>query len=195
MKLTLQTLVLSRLELERRLLEAEEDKWPEILQEIKDLGIEQKTDRCFHVIETFSRDAAYMREQAAVFTNMARKLERAETALRDYVKDSMKAMNVNEICGDQYRLRLTKTQDKLVIDEETLPERFKMVVMKPDNKRIRDCLEDGVEVQGARLEPSFSLRGYVTNGIAKKSDSRVHELSVPYDGWEIRSGETEKSKP
>jgi hypothetical protein len=96
------------------------------------------------------------------------RLSKAASRLVDYCKDNLKyamqELDTNELVGNDFYFKLSKTNPKCVIDDEAkidmvYKREIKEIVV--DKKAILEDLKQGLPVVGAKLEESFSLRAYI----------------------------------
>ena len=131
-----------------------------------ELGLAHKVDGYKFMMDRLDVESDYWSSQAEVYTKIAKAHKKAKERMKQALKDAMLAMDRKEILGDNVRFSLTPTKASLVINEELLPNQHKIVVttMVPDKEAIREYLESGEEITGAKLEPSFALRSYANKG-------------------------------
>jgi hypothetical protein len=80
---------------------------------------------------------------------------------KEALKGQMRQDGSDELIGNDFRLCVQKTKPKMVIENESaIPEAYRVTrtVTEVDETRLRQDLELGVPVDGARLEMSGSLR-------------------------------------
>lgn len=132
---------------------------PEIEAELRSLTT--NIDLSAELIEQCESRSDYFRKKAAFFASVAKNFERAESYMRQMIKDDMIAHNITELLGTDVRFKLSNSKPKLVIDEATLDQAYIMHVPQPDKRKIEEALSLGLEVPGAQFEEVKALRSYV----------------------------------
>ncbi len=128
-------------------------------------GLATKVDRYRDMMGDLDSEEARLRHKASEFQAAAQSVAQVSKGLRDRIKHVMQRLGVDEVKGELYRFKMTSLAPKLVIEDEAkVPAELKMVVTETvlDKDRIREALDAGIEVAGARLEPVFGLRDYVS---------------------------------
>lgn len=88
-------------------------------------------------------------------------LKKSADWLRNYVESQMKRTGVAKIPSTLFGITLANNPVKVdVYDEFMIPEKYyrSSVVKAPDKAAIKAAIEDGIDVQGARLVQEQSLR-------------------------------------
>lgn len=100
----------------------------------------------------------------------AQKIKKSLTHSIDVLKDSMKtymhSKNETESSGSDYKLKLVRLKDKLNINEEIVPDDYRMSVttIVVDKKTIEKAVSEGVFIRGVSKEEVYALRSYVKKG-------------------------------
>jgi hypothetical protein len=163
---TLPALVAEMNEIVRQILESG-GELTEVLETAFD-GVGQelatKCDRYAFMIERLQSEETFWKEKAEAYSKVAKSCKTLRERLNDNIKFAMLSMETKEIAGDEMRFVLSKLAPKVVLNEEKIPDAWKMVVTErvPDKDRIKAALIDGMPVEGAALEPVYSLRKYVS---------------------------------
>lgn len=121
----------------------------------------------FLATELESRKEFYER-QADEFDKVAKSIDNLLIRYNIFVKKIMAESGVEDLHGKTYRFKLSTVKPKLVIDDEgALKADYSKTETKIvlDKERIKQDLELGVPVQGARLEQNYSLRKYPIKGL------------------------------
>lgn len=121
-----------------------------------------KVDACSYVIRKLEAEADFFKDQAKFYQKISKSVENARDRLRDGIKAGMVALGQTEIEGSLHRFVLTKTSEKLVIDEDKLSPEYMTVVHSfvPDRERILKDLKAGKTIEGAELVEGYALRDY-----------------------------------
>lgn len=153
--------------IETMLIEANGEITEEIenLLAIKDVQLPQKVDSYSLITDRFEKIEEYYKIKAAEFIAISKAAGKVQDRLKDGLKHAMQEMGINELKGFDYRFKLSATNPKVVIDDETqIEDSYCAFIKKPESKRIAEDLKLGIPVKGARLEQSYSLRKYLNRG-------------------------------
>jgi len=161
-KVTLALLMREAMDIEAAILEASgeiTEAIEEKLMEI-DLSVKEKVDGTALVLERMEDSAEFWRAKAQGLLKVAEGFEKARERLKDYVKQVMRDAGVTELRGNEQKLALQGVKAKLEVDEMRLPAAYlkQETRVVADKVRIREALERGDEVEGARLIESYALR-------------------------------------
>lgn len=125
-----------------------------------DLG--RKVDVLAFVEKKLDSESEFFKKQAQYYQGISRALDKSRESIRERVKAAMQHLGYTEVLGRQSRFTLSKIKDRLILEEFKLSDDYKMVIQTkvPDKEKITADLEQGLEVEGARLAPNFTLRQY-----------------------------------
>lgn len=131
-------------------------------------SLSQKIDSYWHFEKRVETEIEHFKKLADEITGVVTRLRRSHERLRENIKTSLRIMDAVEIKGNQCRYRISRLPDKVVIDDQSLLPEYclqKVITKTPIKNLIKDILEDGKEkIEGAHLEPVFSLRSYPDRG-------------------------------
>lgn len=127
--------------------------------------LQLKADRYAFFMERLDAEADFWKAKADAYSKVAKSCKTLKERLKENIKGAMHMLGTDEIEGGEYRFKLSRLAPKLVIQEELLPDNFKMVVTEtvPDKEKIKAELEIGTEIPGAKHEMVFSLRPYLNS--------------------------------
>jgi hypothetical protein len=82
--------------------------------------------------------------------------------LKTNVKKYMLENGVEELSGDLFRYRLSKSKDAILIDKQILPEKYKIIISEsvPDRAKIEEAISNGETVEGVTVDKRYALRIY-----------------------------------
>lgn len=150
--------------LEYKLLESQGEITPEIENELANFEakLPQKVDAYDFIINKIQANQAMLKSMADKYNAAARTLTNFEDSLKDRIKLAMINLDRTELLGHSTRFKLIKSKPKLVIDESKLSDDYmKTTVQKvPDKDLIRDALDSGQTIQGAKLEEVHYVRSF-----------------------------------
>ena len=128
------------------------------LEEVED-NFEDKVENIIKLIKSVGGDIETYKQEELRLSIRRKALENKVANLKEYLEGSLKAIGKTEIKGKLFTLKIQKNAPSVVIDDlNTIPKEYLKVVEEVDKKRIKEDLKNGLDVQGARLQSSESLR-------------------------------------
>ena len=139
---------------------------PEIPKEVVESAIaeiqgnfEDKAENIVKLIKSIEADIKGYKEEETRLSTRRKTLENKVKGLKDYLEGSMIALNKKDIKGKIFTLAIKKNPPSVVIDDfNILPMEYKKIEEKEDKKKIKESIDNGIEVPGARIEQKESLR-------------------------------------
>jgi hypothetical protein len=152
-------------EIERIIIESDGELTPELEKAltINEINLPDKVEGYHNIIQRVELMSEHYKRQVEFYARLKKSCDNFETALKENIKTAMRITNTSEIAGNSIVYKLTNSNPKLIVfDEKVLPQEYKKEVVETviDNKKIKDHLVAGLNVDGARLEPTDSLRKF-----------------------------------
>lgn len=144
-----------------QLIEAGGEETLELQEEMRRLP--QKVDSCVFVLDRLKVEIEFFKSRAAYFKKVADSLESGRERFVDYVKANMKAHDLTELTGEEFKLKLQKSAPSVEIeDENKIDAAYKneKITYSIDKVRIKDDLAMGIAVKGASLKHGEYLKPY-----------------------------------
>lgn len=125
-----------------------------------DLSMAVKIEGYAHLISRMEMEASYFSAKAQALSRIARSHERVVDRLWQRIKEAMIETERTELEGETVVYKLIKGKPKLIINENLLGSEYKdKVVIEEVNKdRVKEALDSGEMLDGARYEGGFTLR-------------------------------------
>jgi len=163
---TLKDLVVQSGNLVERLIEAGGELTPELEAELMviETKLPAKIDAYAFIIDRMEVEADFFYGRAKRFETVANSLVNIRKNLHERIKQTMIEGGLKELKGIEERFLLSKAKARLIVESpDRVPDKYKRttVTTTVDNDKLRGDLEDNVEVEGCKLEPSYGLRKYV----------------------------------
>jgi hypothetical protein len=141
---------------------------PELEQmlELSETLKSDKIDQYDYVIKRLEAEAQFLKDRAAEFAQAAKARLNAVEAIRERIKYLMITHQKLELQGQYVRMQVSQSVPSLVIEDESQipPEFIKIItIQKVDNAAVKEALQNGVPVEGAKLKVSYQLRTYAGN--------------------------------
>ena len=83
------------------------------------------------------------------------RLRARQMRLMKAIKEAMNALGKTKIKTEKFTFSVSKNGglQPIKVDAEKLPDKFKKVIMEPDNERIREALKAGETIEGVEILP------------------------------------------
>lgn len=149
--------------IENLLIESNGEITPHIETMLEELetNLISKADSYGFVIRKLESEAEFYNYRATKLSEIASYMQGTATRMKERAKRAMLQMGVNKIEGEETTITLAKGQGKVeIVDSQLLPPDCvsTMLNIKPDKEKIGRLLRDGVNVPGAVLDDSWTLR-------------------------------------
>lgn len=134
-----------------------------------DMKTPAAVDAANFIIQRMEHEEAYWKEMAEKYSLIAKGCKTTREKMKDAIKSGMLQLGITDLEGRDVRFKVSKAKARLVVNEDYLDQNYKVTktISEPDNEKIRADLENGLEVDGAMLIESYSLRSYVNKGSVK----------------------------
>lgn len=146
--------------IENLLIESDDETRPELvaLLERVETDLAKKIDGYHYFLDRLENAEDYWDKKLEEVRRVRDAHRNTRERLKERLKTHMIVNNLKTLEGDSIKFTLSHTRPRLVVDQTKLPDTYKIITYSADNDRIRDAMADGIEVPGAKLEASYSLR-------------------------------------
>lgn len=119
------------------------------------LMIEDKADSYAEVNLNIKNEIAALKAEEERLNARRSALERNKLRLLEAIRGAMNALGKNKIKTEKFTFSIVKNGglQPIKVDAEKLPDKFKKVIVEPDNERIREALEAGETIPGVEVLP------------------------------------------
>lgn len=139
---------------------------PDVPKEVVEAALEEvegsfddKAENIVKLIKSIEADVKGYKEEETRLSTRRKTLENKVKGLKDYLEGSMIALDKKDIKGKIFTLAIKKNPPSIIIDDfNILPVEYKKIEEKEDKKKIKESIDNGIEVPGARIEQKESLR-------------------------------------
>ena len=123
-------------------------------------NFEDKAENIVKLIKSVEGDIKTYKEEELRLSTRRKTLENKVINLKVYLESSLKAIGKKEIKGKLFTLKIQKNAPSVVIDDlNTIPKEYlKESIVLVDKTKLKDDLKNGLDVPGARLQSTESLR-------------------------------------
>lgn len=139
---------------------------PDVPKEVVEAALEEvegsfddKAENIVKLIKSIEADVKGYKEEETRLSTRRKTSENKVKGLKDYLEGSMIALDKKDIKGKIFTLAIKKNPPSIIIDDfNILPMEYKKIEEKEDKKKIKESIDNGIEVPGARIEQKESLR-------------------------------------
>jgi len=160
----LATLLHEANKLEENILENNGELSPEVEQLLDQVSSEltTKADNLQFILGRMKTAEEHWKKQADYMAKVSRACKNFQKRLKERIRQAIEQSNKTQVEGSQVVFKLTGGKKRLEVDENLLPQEYKLqlVTWEPDRERIKSALESGQKIPGASLSGGTQLRAY-----------------------------------
>lgn len=113
-------------------------------------GYETKVENYIKVMKNIDADVEARKAEIKRLTELNKADEKKKDHLKDTLSASMSLTGHERVDTPLFKVSFRKSQ-AVEVDETVLPEAYKVATWKPDKKRLKEDLKNGLEIIGASL--------------------------------------------
>lgn len=119
------------------------------------LMIEDKADSYAAVNQNITNEIAGLKAEEERLRARRNALERNQLRLMKAIKEAMNALGKTKIKTEKFTFSVSKNGglQPIKVDAEKLPDKFKKVIVEPDNEHIREVINAGETIPGVEVLP------------------------------------------
>ena len=111
---------------------------------------ENKVENYVKVIKNTESDIEARKNEIKRLTELNRADERKNERMKEVLKESMALTGHDRVDTKLFKVSFRKSE-AVEVDDLLLPESYKVATWKPDKKRLKEDLKNGLEILGAEL--------------------------------------------
>lgn len=111
---------------------------------------EEKVENYIKVIKNIESDVEARKNEIKRLTELNKADEKKKDHLKETLSTSMQLTGHERVDTPLFKVSFRKSQ-AVEVDETVLPESYKVATWKPDKKRLKEDLKNGLEIIGASL--------------------------------------------
>ena len=111
---------------------------------------EEKVENYIKVIKNIESDVEARKAEIKRLTELNKADEKKKEHLKETLSTSMQLTGHERVDTPLFKVSFRKSQ-AVEVDELVLPESYKVATWKPDKKRLKEDLKNGLEIIGATL--------------------------------------------
>lgn len=138
---------------------------------INEANLLEKVDHYYYFIESLEKGAEFFKARIDDATKAKKVYESTIDRLKNNITLAMQDLKTDELKGEEFRYKLIRSNPTVeILDEEKLPASFlkEKVTYSPDKDLIKEALDKGEDVPGARLIQKSYPKAYVNKKGLKK---------------------------
>ena len=134
------------------------DEIIKVLDGIKD-EFDKKAENTVKVIRNFEADIQALRDEEKRLADKRRSLEKKKEDLKEYLYFNMERMQIRKVNAGLFDINIQKNPPSIkILDESTIPLRYKVLTYNLDKKLMKDDIKKGLEIKGVELDQSEGIR-------------------------------------
>nr|DAE24391.1 MAG TPA: resistance protein [Siphoviridae sp. ctOow3] len=111
---------------------------------------EEKVENYIKVIKNNEADIEARKNEIKRLTELNKADERKNERMKEVLKESMDLTGHERVDTKLFKVSFRKSE-AVEVDDLLLPEAYKVATYKPDKKRLKEDLKNGLEILGAEL--------------------------------------------
>lgn len=111
---------------------------------------ENKVENYIKVIKNTEADVEARKNEIKRLTELNKADERKNERMKEVLKESMALTGHERVDTTLFKVSFRKSE-AVEVDDLLLPEAYKVATYKPDKKRLKEDLENGLEILGAEF--------------------------------------------
>lgn len=111
---------------------------------------EEKIENCIKVVKNKEANMEARNNEIKRLTELNKVDERVNKRIKEAVKDSLLLTGRDRVDTSLFKVSFRKSE-AVEVDDLLLPEAYKVATWKPDKKRLKEDLKNGLEIVGASL--------------------------------------------
>lgn len=131
---------------------------------INEVNLQVKVDAYKFVLDKLDLSIEFYKNKEDEIKKIRKLYENQIERMKSNLKNTMYLFSSDELKGIQYRFKLIKSKARVVIENEALlPIQYCREIIKyePAKDDIKKAIEEGIQVPGAYLDQSYSLRCFI----------------------------------
>ena len=129
-----------------------------VLDGIKD-EFDKKAENTVKVIRNFEADIQALRDEEKRLADKRKSLEKKKEDLKEYLYFNMERLNVRKVNAGIFDINIQKNPQSIkILDEATIPLKYKILTYNLDKKQLKEDIKNGAEIKGAELVQTEGIR-------------------------------------
>lgn len=135
---------------------------PGMEAELGHLGLEltDKVESCCRAVRNLEAEETALRAESRRLAERAQVAANSVRRLKEYIRGNLERLEVPKMTAGLFKVAIVgnggKAALEVTVKPDTLPEAFRTITVSANESAIRNALESGVLIEGARLLPRGS---------------------------------------
>ena len=119
----------------------------------------QKAENTVKVIKNIGADIKALRDEEKRLAQKRKSLQSNQDWLKSYLQNNMERLGDKKIKAGIFNINIQKNPQSIkILDEATIPDKYKIASYRIDKKTLKDDIKNGVEIEGAELVQTEGIR-------------------------------------
>ena len=119
----------------------------------------QKAENTVKVIKNIGADIKALRDEEKRLAQKRKSLQSNQDWLKFYLQNNMERLGDKKIKAGIFNINIQKNPQSIkILDEATIPDKYKIASYRIDKKTLKDDIKNGVEIEGAELVQTEGIR-------------------------------------
>lgn len=128
------------------------------LDVIKD-EFDVKAENIVKVLKNMEADEKALRDEEIRLAEKRRAISTKKENLKEYLFSSMRAIGKPKMKVGIFNINIQKNPQSIkIIDENIIPEKYKIASYRIDKKQLKEDIEEGLKIEGAELVQTEGIR-------------------------------------
>lgn len=118
-----------------------------------------KAENIVKVIRNMEADEKALRDEEIRLADKRKSIGNKKENLKEYLFSSMRAIGKPKMKAGIFNINIQKNPQSIkIIDENIIPDKYKIVSYKLDKKQLKEDIKDGLKIEGAELVQTEGIR-------------------------------------
>lgn len=137
--------------------EADSQVFEDTLNALED-EINHKAENIAKVIKTLEAEAKALEDEKRRLENRIISRKNKIQRLKDYLQDNLEKAGIQKVKGKTFTVWVQNSERVEVSDENTIPEQYFVLKRQLSKSAIKEAIENGQQVAGAKIIKNTSIR-------------------------------------
>lgn len=138
--------------------DADKEVLQNVLENVKG-QIEEKAENIAKIIRCMESDIEAIKQEENRLQAKRQSLENKKTSIKNYLQQQLENAGMQKVKTPIFSIGIQNNPPSVnIIDENLIPDNFKIIKAEIDKKAIMQAIKEGKTVEGAELKQTQSLR-------------------------------------
>lgn len=118
-----------------------------------------KAENIVKVIRNMEADEKALRDEEIRLADKRKSIGNKKENLKEYLFSSMRAIGKPKMKAGIFNINIQKNPQSIkIIDENIIPDKYKITSYKLDKKQLKEDIKEGLDIEGAELVQTEGIR-------------------------------------